>query len=195
MAGQQNSGAARSERRVQPSERRAPRRRCSFVGSGSPPPLPAGHGGVEGGVEGGVPAGAVRARCPGAAAALQGPDPLLQGCLRRDSASAGRGGGVAGGQRPREPPGLREEGPAVAGGGAGGHTSLSPASCLRGAEDGGAGGPATAAVVGVRREGTGPDRTASVCAPAEGRPRGDTLLLLPVTPCSPAQTPWRTRSG
>lgn len=107
-------------------------------------------------MEGGVPAVPSAPAAPGAVAALQGSNPLLRGWLRRDSAAAGRAG-VAGGQRSRERPGLGEEGPAAAGGGAGGNTSLSPAACLRGAEDGGAGGPATAAVVAVRREGTGPD--------------------------------------
>lgn len=82
-----------------------------------------------------------------------------------DSAGTRRRAGFAAGQRRSARPGVGgEEGPAT-GGGAGGQTSLSPAACLRGDEDGGAGGPATAAVVAVRRDGTGQDR--SVCAPAE----------------------------
>lgn len=105
----------------------------------------------------------------GAAAALQA------GVKRAapGAAPAGLGGSRAGGGRRRaeagsgrERPGLGKEGPAAAGGGAGGHTSLSPAACLRGAEDGGAGGPATAAVVAVRQDRTGPDRTGQrACAP------------------------------
>lgn len=56
----------------------------------------------------------------------------------------------------------------AAGGGAGGRTSLSPAACLRGDEDGGAGGPCAAAAVAVRRvwDGTRRDGTAQAgCAP------------------------------
>lgn len=72
---------------------------------------------------------------------------------------AGGGGGVWWGGSGRGPVGRRglrqeEEEEERAG-----PTSLSPAACLRGDEDGGAGGPATAAVVAVRRDGTGRDGT------------------------------------
>lgn len=128
----------------------------SYCGQREPPTSARRARGCGGGVEGGVPTAAGRARCPRSRRCRAGSNPLLRERLGRDSAAAGRAG-VGGGQRRRERPGLGEEGPAAAGGGAGGHTSLSPSACLRGAEDGGAGGPATAAVVAVRRDGTGPD--------------------------------------
>lgn len=156
LAGQQNPGAARSEPRAAVQRVPGASALLFYCGQREPPASARRARGCGGGVEGGVPTAAGRARCPRSRRCRAGSNPLLRERLGRDSAAAGRAG-VGGGQRRRERPGLGEEGPAAAGGGAGGHTSLSPAACLRGAEDGGAGGPATAAVVAVRRDGTGPD--------------------------------------